>query len=139
MLGLLGDSDAELAPQPGLDRIDDLLSTARSAGLDVECRVAGDGPPLPAAVDVSAFRIVQESLTNVMKHARAGRVQVDVRRGPDHLTIDVVDDGRPADGEPGAGRGLAGMRERAELLGGTLDAGPRGDGPGFRVAARLPL
>jgi len=139
MLGLLGDTEAELAPQPGLARIDDLLSTARSAGLDVECRVRGDGPPLPAAVDVSAFRIVQESLTNVMKHADAGRVEIDVRREPDHLAIDVRDDGRPAEGEAGAGRGLAGMRERAEVLGGTLDAGPRADGPGFRVAARLPL
>lgn len=139
MLGLLGDTEAELAPQPGLSRIDDLLSTARSAGLDVECRVAGDGPPLPAAVDVSAFRIVQESLTNVMKHAAARRVEIEVRRAPDHLAIDVVDDGRPVEDEPGAGRGLAGMRERAEVLGGTLDAGPRADGPGFRVAARLPL
>ncbi|HEX4976287.1 MAG TPA: histidine kinase [Nocardioides sp.] len=139
MLGLLGDTEAELAPQPGLDRIDDLLSTARSAGLDVECRVAGDGPALPAAVDVSAFRIVQESLTNVMKHARADRVQIEVRREPDHLAIDVVDDGLPAEGGAGAGRGLAGMRERAEVLGGSLHAGPRADGRGFRVAARLPL
>ena len=139
MLGLLGDTEVELAPQPGLSRIDDLLSTARSAGLDVECRVAGDGPPLPAAVDVSAFRIVQESLTNVMKHAGVGRVEIEVRREPDHLAIDVVDDGRTVEDEPGVGRGLAGMRERAEVLGGTLDAGPRVDGPGFRVAARLPL
>lgn len=139
MLGLLGETEAELAPQPGLARLDDLISTARSAGLDVECRVAGDGPPLPAAVDVSAYRIVQESLTNVMKHAHAGRVEIEVRREPDHLAVDVLDDGRPEPGEPGAGRGLAGMRGRAEVLGGTLDAGPRADGPGFRVAARLPL
>ena len=139
MLGLLGETDAELAPQPGLDRIDDLVSTARSAGLYVDCRTVGDGPPLPAAVDVSAYRIVQESLTNVMKHARAGRVEIEVRREPDHLAVDVLDDGRPDPGEAGAGRGLAGMRERAEVLGGTLEAGPRADGPGFRVAARLPL
>ena len=142
MLGLLGDpggSAAELAPQPGLDRIDELLATARSAGLDVECRVEAAGPPLPAAVDVAAYRIVQESLTNVMKHAGADRVEVDVRRAPDHLAVDVRDDGRPAEGEPGAGRGLLGMRERVEVLGGTLETGPRADANGFRVAARLPL
>ncbi len=139
MLGLLGETDAELAPQPGLDRIEDLVATARSAGLEVDCRTSGDGPPLPAAVDVSAYRIVQESLTNVMKHAHAGRVEIEVRREPDQLHVAVLDDGRPGPGEAGAGRGLAGMRERAEVLGGSLEAGPRADGPGFRVAARLPL
>ncbi len=139
MLGLLGETEAELAPQPGLDRIEDLVATARSAGLEVDCRTSGDGPPLPAAVDVSAYRIVQESLTNVMKHAHAGRVEIEVRREPDQLHVAVLDDGRPGPGEAGAGRGLAGRRERAEVLGGSLEAGPRADGPGFRVAARLPL
>ena len=139
MLGLLGETEAELAPQPGLDRLGDLLDTVRAAGLAVDSSFDGDRRPLPTAVDVSAYRIVQESLTNVMKHAGARSVRVALVQGPDALDIEVVDDGAvaPADGAPG--RGLAGMRERADVLGGTFEAAPLRAGPGFRVAARLPL
>jgi signal transduction histidine kinase len=139
MLGLLGESDAELAPQPGLDRLDELVATVRAAGIEVDSTFRGERRPLPAAVDVSAYRLVQESLTNVMKHAGARSVRVALEQAPEHLDIEVVDDGT-ADSPGGTpGRGLAGMRERAEVLGGWFEAAPLHPGPGFRVAARLPL
>ena len=140
MLGLLGDADpdAALAPQPGLDRLDELVDSVRGGGLRVELAVEGERRPVPGSVDVSAYRIVQEALTNVIKHAHARSVQVLVRYEPAEVTVQVTDDGSgPQAGGDGAGRGLAGMRERVQLLGGTLETG--GTTAGFRVSARLPL
>jgi signal transduction histidine kinase len=139
LLGLLGESEAERTPQVGLDRLAELVGPVQEAGLHVVTRVAGDPRPLPDSVDVSAYRILQESLTNVMEHAAARQVQVTVTYAPQHLEVEVTDDGAPAGAgrPPGGGRGLAGMRGRAELLGGELQAGPVTDG--FRVRARLPL
>jgi signal transduction histidine kinase len=140
LLGLLGDeAEGERGPQPGLARLDDLVGDVRAAGLRVDCRVDGEPRDLPPAVDVSAYRVLQEALTNVMKHARAHTVQVDVRYLPDGLELEVTDDGpggEPA--SPDGGRGLVGMRERVRVLGGSVVAGPRGSAPGFRVLARLP-
>ena len=129
------------APQPGLDRLDELVAPLRAAGLEVEVRRedAQRGAPLPAGVDLSAYRIVQEALTNTLRHAGAARAEVTVRALDGMLELEVVDDGRGAPGpSAGAGRGIAGMRERAAMLGGTLEAGPL-PGGGFRVHARLPL
>jgi signal transduction histidine kinase len=129
-----------IGPQPGLDRLDELVEPLRAGGLDVVVRREGQEEALPAGVDLSAYRIVQEALTNTIRHARATRAEVTVRYEPDAVEIDVRDDGRAtpgSDGEPG-GHGLVGMRERASLLGGTLEAGPQASG-GYRVHARLPL
>jgi signal transduction histidine kinase len=136
--------DGEAAPpQPGLARLGELVEPLRAAGLHVAVRREGaDGAAaVPAGVDLSAYRIVQEALTNTLRHADATRADVTVRSLPGVLEVDVVDDGRGAVAAPtagAAGRGIAGMRERAAMLGGTLDAGPLPDG-GFRVHARLPL
>jgi signal transduction histidine kinase len=119
--------------RPGLDRLADLVEPLRAAGLRVD--VDREPVPLPAGVDLSAYRIVQEALTNTLRHAHATRAEVLVRNDSGVLDLEVVDDGR---GGVGVGRGIAGMRERAALLGGTVDAGPLPDG-GFRVHARLPL
>jgi signal transduction histidine kinase len=128
-------------PQPGLDQLGELAAPLRAAGLEVALRREDDAGALPAGVDLSAYRIVQEALTNTLRHAGASRAEVTVRSAPGMLELDVLDDGHggappPADG--GGGRGIAGMRERATMLGGTLDAGPLPEG-GFRVHARLPL
>jgi len=132
-------SPPELAPQPGLDALDELVSRVRRSGLDVELRVEGDRPALPAALDLSAYRIVQEALTNTLKHASASRAWVDVRFGDSTIDVTVRDDGIGSTPNGGAsGRGLVGMRERVELFGGHLDAGPRAGG-GYSVSARLPL
>ncbi|MEV1083251.1 sensor histidine kinase [Streptomyces sp. NPDC050211] len=129
--------DAPRAPAPGLDRLPELVEQAASAGLSVQ--VEGESPPLPPGADLAAFRIVQEALTNVVRHSgsRHARVHLDHEGGALRLRID--DDG-PATGADagGSGNGLAGMRERAAALGGTIEAGPRDDG-GFRVLAVLPL
>jgi signal transduction histidine kinase len=127
-------------PQPGLARLDELAEPLRLGGLDVVVRREGEGPELPAGVDLSAYRIVQEALTNTLRHARATRAEVTVRFGDRTVELEIRDDGRgsPAAVVNGAGQGLVGMRERAALLGGTLEAGPLPDG-GFRVHARLPL
>ncbi|KOX48756.1 sensor histidine kinase [Streptomyces sp. NRRL F-7442] len=129
--------DAPRAPAPGLDRLPELVEQAASAGLTVE--VAGDPPRLPPGAGLAAFRIVQEALTNVVRHSgsRSARVRIDADRGTLRLCID--DDGPAAGAEAGgSGNGLAGMRERAAALGGTIEAGPRPDG-GFRVLAALPI
>ncbi len=141
VVGLLraDDEDAERAPQPGLDRLDDLVAAARRSGLSVELVVAGVPRPLNAGVDLSAYRIVQESLSNASRHAPGSSVRVEIRYGPRTLTVSVADDGaRGALEEPqGGGHGLVGMRERVTMLGGSLTAGPRDEG-GWSVAAELP-
>jgi signal transduction histidine kinase len=134
------DGDGPRAPQPGLARLDELLDHVRRAGPAVELRTNCVPSELPALVDLSAYRIVQESLTNALRHAGAAAITVVLRQGSDALAIEVLDDGAG----PGAargddrGRGLIGMAERAALLGGELHAGPR-PGGGFAVTARLPL
>jgi signal transduction histidine kinase len=138
MLGLMGRSEADLAPQPGIEAIGELVVGLREGGLDVALETTGVPDELPAAVDVSAYRIVQEALTNVMKHAGPCRATVRVAVTEGEVEIEVRDDGRGATADAaGDGRGLAGMRERAQVLGGSVEAGPSGDG--FRVRARLPL
>jgi signal transduction histidine kinase len=144
LLGVLRRSDdgaPARAPQPGLAVLDELVAQVRDAGLAVEVRVEGSPAELPAGVDLSAYRIVQEALTNTLKHADAHRAEVVLRFGAGELELDVRDDGRGVNGGPaipGGGHGLAGMRERAQLYGGELAAGRRLDSPGFEVRARIP-
>jgi MYXO-CTERM domain-containing protein len=134
-----GEPRAPSEPLPGLARLDDLAEQVRATGLDVAVAVDGAPSEVPAGVDLSAYRIIQEALTNTLRHAQASVAEVTVRFHTDALEIDVVDDGR---GAPRAGDrpgyGIIGMRERAAVLGGTLDAAPTAHG-GFRVRARLPL
>jgi signal transduction histidine kinase len=131
-------------PTERLDRLPSLVESSRAAGLAVDVVIEGDARPLPPAVDTAAFRIVQESLTNVIRHAGPARATVAVRHSDGAVEIEVTDDGRGAvDGNGGAdggggGHGLAGMRERVALLGGELHAGTRRSG-GYRVRSRLPL
>ncbi|MGI8331725.1 sensor histidine kinase [Actinomadura scrupuli] len=123
----------------GLDRLDDLVERARSAGLPATVTVSGSRRALPAAVDRAAFRIVQEALTNVSRHAGPASASVHIRYGADELTVQVDDDGRgPAEGTAAPGVGLVGMRERVAALGGRLRAEPR-TGGGFSVRAELPV
>ena len=124
-------------PQHDLDGLDELVAALRAPDLKVSLRREGDGPPVPAAVQSAAYRIVQESLSNVTRHACARTATVVVRREPSALVVEVTDDGPAAAAAFGEGHGLVGMRERAEGLGGTLEAGPR-DIRGWRVVARLP-
>src|SRR5580692_3512958 len=139
---LRGDDDvAPRSPAPGLDSLPELIELTRAAGLTVEVKVIGTAPPLPAAVQLAAYRIIQESLTNVARHA--GRVRVTVRVTSDDadVRVEIDDDGTaPADGAAaiGTGSGITGMRERAAALGGDLTAGFR-QGGGFLVSARLPV
>ncbi|MFD8224112.1 sensor histidine kinase [Streptomyces massasporeus] len=129
--------DAPRAPAPGLDRLPELVEQAGSAGLTVD--VEGEPPRLAPGTDLAAFRIVQEALTNVVRHSGSRHARVHLAYEADVLRLCVDDDG-PATGDDagGSGNGLAGMRERAAALGGTIEAGPRPDG-GFRVLALLPL
>ena len=140
LVGVLRRSDEEpdLSPQPSLAHLDALVEHVRQAGLRVDLSVEGTPLALPPGVDVSAFRIVQEALTNVVKHAGPARVTVIVRYGDRSLEIEVVDDGAGPSAPNGDGHGLVGMRERIALYGGDLDAGPR-PGGGFAVRARLPV
>ena len=130
--------DVDLAPQPGLDRVEPLLEEFRRAGLPVELRVEGERHPLPHAIDVSAYRIVQEGLTNALKHARAGQAEVTLRYAPQEVQIEVRDDGAGVSGESDPGYGLAGMRERVKIYGGEMSAGSE-NGGGFVLRTRLPL
>jgi signal transduction histidine kinase len=130
---------APKSPTPGMDRLDELVKRSQAAGLAVHTMVDGAPRALPAGVDTAAFRIVQEALTNVYRHAHAANATVVVGYGERDLTVQIDDDGTGGPSSlPGTGSGLAGMRERAAALGGSLDAGHRPDG-GFRVLARLPL
>jgi signal transduction histidine kinase len=138
-LGLLRGDGAETAQPPvGLDRLDDLIAQVREAGLTVDLRRTGDAVPLLPAVDLSAYRIAQEALTNVLKHAGHARVRVTLDYRDDGLHLGVVNDGPPVTPAAGGGQGLIGMRERVMLFGGELAAGPRDEG-GFSVRARLPV
>jgi signal transduction histidine kinase len=152
LLGVLrreAEARGSLAPAPGLAQVESLAAEVASAGVRVEVRIEGTPSELPAGLDLSAYRIVQEALTNVVRHAGPATARVAVRYAPDQVAIEVTDDGkgleppsatdgpfRPA-GSP-VGHGIVGMRERAALYGGTLEAGPL-PGGGFRVAASLPL
>jgi signal transduction histidine kinase len=127
-----------LAPQPSLEHVERLIEQAREAGLSVELRVEGDPQPLPAGVDLTAYRLVQEGLTNALKHARAERAQVVVCYGDGDLEVTVSDDGTGDGSGDGGGHGLIGMRERVAVFGGELEAGPRAEG-GYRLRAKLPL
>jgi signal transduction histidine kinase len=126
------------APQPGLDRLDWLIGQVRAAGLAVEVRIEGKAFPLPSGVDLSAYRIVQEALTNTLKHAGACKATVLLRYGVAGVELEVRDNGHGPIGEGSGGRGIIGMRERAALYGGRFWAGPAPSG-GFIVSARFPL
>jgi signal transduction histidine kinase len=141
LLGVLRpEADGEaLGPQPGLAEVPRLVDQFRAAGLEVSLTMDGARTDLPARVDLSAYRIVQEALTNALKHAGPGaRAQVRLRTDSRAVDIEVLDDGRGASILTGSGHGIVGMRERALLLGGRLEASPRSDG-GFHVVAHLPL
>jgi signal transduction histidine kinase len=139
LLGLLRETDAELAlvPQPTLAHLDDLVAQVRDAGLPVELVVDGEPTELPPGVDLSAYRIVQEALTNALKHAGPATARVAVRYGEGELDLEVSDDGTGTANGHGAGHGLTGIRERVAVFGGDLEAGQRAEG-GFAVRARLP-
>ncbi|MEU9127009.1 sensor histidine kinase [Kitasatospora sp. NPDC048540] len=134
-----GAGPASAVPVPGLADLDRLAAATADAGVRVEVHRSGDQRPIPAEIDLSAYRIVQEALTNVVRHAATTHCRVTVEHGDGELLVEVVDDGRGAQ-HPGAahGFGIIGMRERVALLHGAFSAGPRAEG-GFRVAARLPL
>jgi signal transduction histidine kinase len=155
VLGVLRDPDNGRVPHPGLGQVNALTAMAREAGLDIKVEVTSSTAPVPSAVDTTAYRILQESITNVIRHAGPTRVTVALDYGTDALEVRVTDEGGAdasgddAGGPPpptgtgngssaGPGRGIVGMRERCGLLGGELTAGPR-PGGGFEVTARLPL
>jgi signal transduction histidine kinase len=147
ILGLLRDDDGEgasLVPAPGTADLGELADAVRAAGIPVTLAVTGDVTALPPAASLTVFRIVQEALTNVVKHARGAEASVQVRAGRDGVQIAVTDNGRGMAADPGAApgegdrHGLVGMRERAAAFGGTLEAGPTAAG-GFRVSAFLPM
>jgi signal transduction histidine kinase len=141
LLGFLRDDggDSARGALPTLQRVGELVAQLRRAGLDVDLRLEGDVDDLPPGRALAAFRVVQEALTNVLKHAAGAHVRVTVRRSVCELEIEVIDDGGPSAGDPRAsgGYGLVAMRERVAMYGGTLDARPRPEG-GFAVSARLP-
>ena len=128
----------DLAPQPGLDGLDSLLEDVGRAGLPAELHVEGDPYELPRAIDLSAYRIVQEGLTNSLKHANATRADVTVRYRDDELGIEVVDNGAGVATSDGLGHGLVGIRERVKIYGGDMNAGTPPEG-GFVLSARLPI
>ena len=121
-----------------MSRLDELLEDVRGSGLPVEVRTAGENLDVPPGVDLSAYRIIQEALTNVLKHAGPATARVELTYGEDDLTLRVTDDGRVATSPNGSrGHGLLGIRERVAVVGGEVEAGPC-DGGGFEVRARLP-
>ncbi|MEV5714707.1 sensor histidine kinase [Amycolatopsis mediterranei] len=139
LLGMLrDDGPAALAPAPGLGQLDHLVAQTAKAGVRVQVKVTGAARPLPPGIDLSAFRIVQEALTNVVKHAGTAGCRVAIGYGEHELSLEITDDGRGGPAAGGYGHGLIGMRERVHLYGGTLEAAPL-PGRGFRVAASLPV
>ena len=139
LLGMLRADDEELAlaPQPSLARLDTLVADVERAGLPVELTVEGEPAELPPGIDLSAYRIVQEALTNALKHAGPARARVLVRYGPGEVELEVADDGAGGGNGAGGGHGLIGIQERVAMLGGDVEAGRRPDG-GYAVRARLP-
>src|SRR5262249_41371522 len=125
-------------PAPSLSRLDVLADRVRAAGLEVRIRTEGEPRALPPGVELSAYRIVQEALTNTLRHAQAERADVLVRYRPNELELEVSDNGRGSEPLTAGGHGLMGMRERAAIFGGQVEAGPR-PGVGFRVRVLLPL
>ena len=140
LLGMLRRSDDELAlaPQPSLEFVEDLVAQVREAGMPVELHLEGDVRALPRAIDLSAYRIVQEALTNALKHAGPASARVTIRYGTGELEIEIADDGAGAGVPVPGGHGLVGMRERVALFGGDLATGRRSSG-GYAVRARLPI
>jgi signal transduction histidine kinase len=141
LLGILRTADHELAigPQPSLDSLESLVEQLRQAGLDVGLRIEGEPVPLPPGLDLAAYRIVQEALTNTLKHAGPVEAEVVVRYRQSMLELEIVDNGSAAPVDSGgSGHGLIGMRERAALYGGVMEAGSR-NGHGYAVRARLPI
>lgn len=141
MLGILRTPDEQPTthPQPGLAGLDSLIAQVAEAGVTVQCVIEGEPRPLPPGVDLSAYRIIQEALTNTIKHAGAAQASVLLRYGSTSIDIEVLDDGRGGRASVnGSGHGLIGMRERVTLHGGELSTAPRADG-GYAVVARLPL
>ena len=139
LVGMLrSDGEDPLAPQPGLDDVATLVGQVRAAGLPVELTVEGERRDLPAGIALSAYRIVQEALTNALKHAGDANAQVSIRYGADSLELEILDDGRSGAALGNGGHGLVGMRERVALYGGRFDASRR-PGGGFAVRAKLPI
>ena len=150
LLGVLrqeGQTRGSLAPAPGLADLDSLVSQVQDAGLRVRISADGQRGTVPPGIDLSAYRIIQEALTNVIKHAGSPSAEVSIKYRVDSLTVEVTDQGRrvlgtlPAYNPPariGSGHGIIGMRERVAVFGGEFTAGPRSDG-GFRVRARFPI
>jgi signal transduction histidine kinase len=130
--------EVDLAPQPGLGELEPLLDAFRRTGLPVQLMVDGEPVALPRAIDLSAYRIIQEGLTNALKHADATRADVIVRYGATDIQIDVRDDGHGPGESDGLGHGLVGVRERVRIYGGEMTAGTA-NGGGFKLSARLPL
>jgi len=141
LVGLLREDDAHgvpLEPQPGIAELERLVEDTRRSGLPVELEIGGVTRALTSTVDLAAYRIVQEALTNIRKHAGTAHARVRIRYEPDSLDIEILDNGRGGDLARNGGHGLIGIRERVGLLGGRVEAGPRVDG-GFVLHARLPL
>jgi signal transduction histidine kinase len=142
VLGVLRthDNAEERAPQPGLAALDDLLARVRAAGVEVRLSSEGDSPALPTGLDLTAYRIIQEALTNTLRHAHASEARVSIKYSPHLIAVEVADNGigPGGNGSTSAGHGLDGMRERVALFGGTVTAGPN-RGRGYLVHAELPL
>ena len=140
LVGLLRDQSAtpDFAPQPSMRAIDVLLGTVRESGLPVDLVVEGNPAELPPGVDLAAYRVIQEALTNALKYAGPARACVTVRWKRGELELEVANDGTSEPGGDGGGHGLVGLRERVSLVGGTIESGPK-EGGGFVVTAHLPL
>lgn len=138
LLGLLDEDDASLAPQPDLRELEHLIAETRAAGVDIDLDVHGEPVALPPGLELAAYRVVQEALTNVIRHARPPRAHVVVDYQPDGLVVEVLDEGQMRPAALNHGRGIAGMRERVALYDGELTVGPRPSG-GFGVQARFPV
>ena len=140
LVGLLRDQGAtpEFAPQPSMRSVSVLVGTVREAGLPVELAVEGEPAELAPGVDLAAYRVIQEALTNALKYAGPARAWVTVRWKASELELEIANDGRTEAGGDGGGHGLVGLQERVSLVGGSIESGPRGGG-GFVVKAHLPL
>jgi signal transduction histidine kinase len=140
LVGLLREQGSmpEFSPQPSMRAVDVLVGTVREAGLPVELEIDGAPRELPPGVDLSAYRVIQEALTNALRYAGPAQAWVTVRWTDETLELEIANDGRSEPGVGGGGHGLTGLRERVALVGGTVDSGPR-PGGGFVVRAQLPI